>query len=85
MRSLPKNLNQKQKIILIATKDYFGEGAPTCDLRRATTNVSLWLMQKRKGIDLNDEEKGAVWCIAQNLSDKTYSDTLNLKFNNNFT
>jgi len=85
MRNLPTKLNQNQALIVEATKDYFGKGAPTSGLQRSIINVSLWLMQRRKGISLNDKEKEAVWCIAQNLKDKVYFNTFNLKFNNDST
>ena len=84
MRNLPKKPNPKQTLIIEATRDYFGNGWPN-KLQRSITNVSLWLMQRRKGIILNDEEKEAVWCIAINLKDKVYCDTFNLKFEDDST
>ena len=85
MRSLPKNLNQNQILIVEATKDYFGKGAPTNGLQRNIINCSLWIMQRRKGIRLNDEEKSAIWAIRENLKDKVYCDQLNLKFKDDST
>jgi hypothetical protein len=85
MRNLPKKPKPSQALIIESTKDYFGNGAPLNGLQRNIINVSLWIMQKRKGVVLNDEEKEAVWCIAQNLKDKVYYDTLNLKFGRDST
>jgi hypothetical protein len=81
MRNLPTKLNPKQALIVEATKDYFGTGAPVKGLQRNIINVSLWLMKKRKNINLNDEEKSAIWAITENLSDKVYFNSLNLSFN----
>jgi len=84
MKRLPQKLNQRQKLILEATKDFFGKGAPKKGLQRNIINVASWLMNRRKGIQLNKEEKSAVWCIKQNLTDKIYVDALNLGFDKGF-
>jgi len=79
MRNLPSKLNPTQALIIEAVKDYFGEGSPKDGLQRNIINVSLWLMNRRKGIKLNDEEKSAVYAIRENLRDKVYCDILNFK------
>ena len=85
MRRLPNKSNLKQKLIIEATKDFFGKGYPIDGSKRKFINVALWIMGKRKKIQLNDEEWSAIWHIKQNLRDETYCSALNFKLNRDFS
>ena len=74
MRQLPKNKTPRHKMIIEAVDNYFGDCLP--DQRRLKKDICLWLMKKRKGIKLNEEQENAVWYIKTNLTDQTYSQTL---------
>ena len=84
MRRLPNKLNLRQKLIIEATKDFLGEGCPVKGFKRTLTNIALWVMNRKKGIRLDNEELDAVWYIRQNLSDGTYRNALNFKLNKGF-
>jgi len=85
MRRLPKKLSLRQNLIVEATKDFLGDDRPVKKFQRKLTNIALWLMNRRKGIKLNEDEQDAVWHIRQNLKDDTYREALNFKLNNGFT
>lgn len=71
MRKLPRKLNERQKLILEAVKDYFGEVNP--EERKSITKIALWIMKRRKRLEpLMEEEKEALERIQVNLQDKTY-------------
>ena len=67
MRTLPKHKSDKQKLIIAATYDYFGIGSKV-----RANQVALFLMGRKRGVNLTDEEKSDVWAIRENLNDKTY-------------
>ena len=70
MRKLPRKLNEKQKLILEAVKDYFGE--TNSEERKSITKIALWLMGRRKRNPLTEEEKEIKETIKANLQDKVY-------------
>jgi len=74
MRKLPHELTMNQKIILEATKDFYGEGYPR--KMKEIRPVALWLMGRRKGNKLTEEQQEAVWHIRNNLADQTYRQNL---------
>ena len=74
MRYLPRNKTPRQKLIIEAIEDYFGDCLPA--QKKLKKDISFWLMKKRKGIKLNEEQENAVWYIKTNLTDQTYSQTL---------
>ena len=92
MRRLPRKRNQKQNLIIKAVGDYFGKANP--EEKKSATKISLWLMNRRKGVVLSEEEKGVLEVIKANLKDKTYissltenstSTPLNLKISSDLT
>ncbi|MCP6718053.1 MAG: hypothetical protein KJI70_00695 [Patescibacteria group bacterium] len=65
MRTLPTKQSEKQKQIIEATKDFFGVPVK----KRTIINTALWLMNRKRGVKLSDEEKNAVWFVRKNLAD----------------
>jgi hypothetical protein len=70
-------MNEKQRLIFDAVKDYFGE--VSSKEKSSLKNIALYLMGKRKGIKLSDEEKSIVDRIKANLNDKIYLESLSRK------
>jgi len=75
MRNLPKKRSKRQKLIITACLDYFGAGASVEDKSKAK-KIALWVMGRRKGNKLTEEDFDAVWRIRQNLSDGVYQNSL---------
>lgn len=67
MRRLPKKKSDKHRLIIKACHDYFG----TVEKVRAN-QIALWIMNRRKGVKLTEEEKSDLWEIQCNLKDETY-------------
>ena len=74
MRHLPRKRNQKQNLIIKAVRDYFGEANP--EEKKSATKISLWLMGRKKGVVLSEEERDILEVIKVNLRDKTYTSSL---------
>lgn len=74
MKHLPSKKTLKQKIIINACFDYYGTGISGEDTKVAK-KIALYLMGRRKGIVLTEEEKSDLLKIKTNLKDKTYSDS----------
>ena len=74
MRRLPRKRNQKQNLIIRGVEDYFGEA--NAEEKKSATRISLWLMNRRRGVVLSEEEKGVLEVIKANLKDKTYVSSL---------
>ncbi|OGZ66577.1 MAG: hypothetical protein A3C58_02640 [Candidatus Staskawiczbacteria bacterium RIFCSPHIGHO2_02_FULL_34_10] len=72
MRRLPVKKSLKQKLIMKAVYDYFGIGI---DKVRAN-QIAIFLMGRKKGVNLTDEEKSDAWAIKINLTDKVYLEGL---------
>jgi len=70
-RRLPTKPNDNQKIIIVAVKDYYGEGATPTE-RREQKQIALWLMNRRKGVHLTEDQKEDLEHIRVNLKDKLY-------------
>lgn len=75
MRRLPRNKTSKHKLIIKATDDFFGSGCLP-ENKRLKKDVCLWLMNRKKGVKLNDEQRDAVWHIRTNIADPTYRESL---------
>lgn len=71
MRRLPQKRSPKQKLIIKVAEDYFGEMNP--EEKKSAVKISLWLMNRKKGISLTDEEKEIKETIRPNLQDKVYT------------
>lgn len=67
-RTLPKIKSQKQKLIIGACQDYFGRGQ---NPMRAN-QVALWAMNRRRRVELSEEEKRDLELIKINLGDEVY-------------
>ena len=68
MRRLPKNRSPKQESIIQATFDYFGGGITEED-KKSAGQIALFLMGRKRGVNLGEEEQSAAWAIKQNLPD----------------
>ena len=68
MRNLPHKLNKRQKLIAEVVKDYFGPN----EKQNIITRFGLYLMGRRKDIEIKDEEMADIERIKENLKDKTY-------------
>jgi len=66
-RTLPKNKSDKQKLIIAAVYDYFGIGSKV-----RANQIAIYIMRRKRGVSLTEEEKSDVWAIRENLNDKTY-------------
>lgn len=71
LRRLPTNKSPKHKQIIEAVNDYFGSGCLPAQ-RKLKKDICLWLMARRRGVKLNDEQKDAVWIVRQNIAAKAY-------------
>lgn len=67
MRGLPKNKSYKQKLIIAAARDYFGVGNKV-----RANQIALFIMGRKRGVNLTEEEKSDVWGIKDALNDETY-------------
>lgn len=70
-RTLPRNKTNTHKIIIKAVNDYFGEGCPLKD-RKLKKDICLWIMNRKKGVKLNEEQQEILWYVKTNLLDSTY-------------
>ena len=75
MRRLPTKRSPKQKLIIKAVEDYYGLGASVKE-KRESKKLALWLMGRKKGVRLSDEEIGDLERIRVNLQDKVYTSGL---------
>jgi hypothetical protein len=67
MRTLPKKKSNKQKLIIAAVYDYFGVGSKV-----RANQIAIYIMGKRRGVNLTDEEKSNARAIKENLKDEIY-------------
>jgi len=75
MRHLPNNKSPKQNIIINACFDYYGTET-TAEETKSAKKIALWVMGRKKGISLTEEEKSALWAIKNNLADRVYAEGL---------
>lgn len=74
MRRLPIKKTNKQKIIIEATFDYFGKEM-TNEEKKSAKQIALYIMGRKRGVNLTEEEKSDMWAIRENLGDKVYVDS----------
>lgn len=74
MRHLPNNKTERQKLIIESCLDYYGSGISK-EERKSAKKIALWVMGRRKGISLTENEKSDVWAIKINLEDETYANS----------
>lgn len=67
-RRLPKNRTPKQESIIQASFDYFGSEATDED-KKSAGQIALFLMGRKRGISLTEEQESAAWAVKQNLPD----------------
>ena len=75
MRNLPYKRTPKQDLIIKAVFDFCGRGMKKSEVGE-TKAVALYLMGRKKGLTLDEKQMEDVWCIQQNLKDKTYVQNL---------
>ncbi len=75
MRHLPNNKSPKQNVIVNACFDYYGTGA-TAEEAKSAKKIALWIMGRKKGIVLTEEERSNLWAIKINLADNVYVESL---------
>jgi len=75
MRNLPRKPSPKQELIIKAVEDFCGGGGSS---NRNKANAALWIMGRKRGIELTEEEKDIVWYVQQNLADDIYPTDLAL-------
>ncbi|MFA5652262.1 MAG: hypothetical protein WC933_02765 [Candidatus Paceibacterota bacterium] len=66
MRTLPKNKSEKQKLIIKVVYDYYGGGSTRAN------QVAVYLMGRKKGVNLTEKEMSDLWAIKTNMTDKVY-------------
>lgn len=71
MRRLPNNKSPKQQIIISACFDYFGKDI-NLEEKKSAKKIALWMMGRKKGISLSEQENSDLWAIKANLADETY-------------
>lgn len=69
-RRLPRKPNERQKFIIMGVQDFFGEQNP--EEKKSALRISLWLMGRRRGVALTEEEQPIAQCIRGNLADDVY-------------
>jgi len=73
-RVLPRKLSPQRTMILKAVYDFYGE-LPK-NISPKIKEVALYIMGRKKGIELNEEQQAVVWYVKQNLQDRTYREAL---------
>jgi len=72
-RRLPTKPDRKQKLIILAVNDFFSNSELT---KEEKTDLSCWLMNRKKGIEPTDELLETAVLIRTNLADEKYRTTL---------
>ena len=73
-RQLPRNKSDKHKLIISAVKDFFGSTPGLT--KREVIELSCWLMNRKKGIKLTDEQLETAALIRNNIADLKYRQNL---------
>lgn len=71
MRTLPKNKSDKQKLIIEACQDFFGRGNNSV----RANQIALFLMGRKRGVFLSQEEIRDMSLIRANLDDEIYTES----------
>ncbi|KKP32626.1 MAG: hypothetical protein A2312_04240 [Candidatus Staskawiczbacteria bacterium RIFOXYB2_FULL_32_9] len=75
MRQLPTKPNKRQKLIIDAVADYYGDGA-TRQEKMDSKIIALFLMGRKARLQpLSEEQKKDMQAIKNNISDRIYSDS----------
>ena len=72
-RQLPRTKTPKQQLIIKAVEDFCGDDGSTS---RNIVNSALWVMGRKKRIELTDEEKKIVFYVQANIADPIYCKSL---------
>lgn len=75
MRKLPSKRSLKQNRILSAVYDYYGSEI-TAKEKQQSRQIAIYLMGRKKGVNLSEEQKLDMWAIKENLGDKVYCKAL---------
>lgn len=75
MRKLPSKRSLKQNRILSAVYDYYGSEMTTKEKQQAN-QIAIYLMGRKRGVNLSEEQKSDMWVIKKNLGDKVYCEAL---------
>ena len=70
MRTLPKNKSENHKLIINATYDYFGIMDAKQKVR--ANQIAIYLMGRKRGVNLTEEEKSIALIVRDNLRDEVY-------------
>lgn len=70
-RNLPIKRTKKQNLIIAASYDYFGKGMARQEIP-AVKAIALFLMNRKKGVKLSEEQKLDMLTIKNNLRDDIY-------------
>ena len=73
MRNLPTNKTSKHKLIIKAVEDFYNE---KISKNRKLIDVAIWLMNRKKGVKLDEEQKIAIEAVRANLADPVYCQKL---------
>ena len=75
MRNLPINRTPRHNLIINAVADFYGEGISEIE-RSESKGVALYIMGRKRGLVLNENQKEVISYVKQNLGDKIYTDSL---------
>lgn len=75
-RVFPRKLSPQRNLIIKATYDFYGDSLPKISPK--IKEVALFIMGRKRNIQLDEEQQNALWYIKQNLQDKTYREALAL-------
>ena len=71
MRRLPTKPTDNQKIIIEACRDFYNKS------NKSARKLALFLMGRKARLEpLTEDERGALFCVKKNLSDKIYRDNI---------
>lgn len=66
LRRIPKNMSTNRKKIVEAVYDFFGQ--MTSEEKKIAKRITLFMLGRKRGIDLAEEEKDVMWYVRQNLA-----------------
>lgn len=66
MRRLPTNRSKRQTEVIDEVFDWFGK-AITPEEKKSAVRIALWIMKRKKGIELNEEEREIEWMVKKNM------------------
>ena len=74
-RRLPIKRSPEHNLIINAVDDFFGEGCSQED-QKLKKDICLWVMGRKRGVELIEEQQEILWYIKGNLADQTYRQNL---------